>query len=135
MIAKSRADYWADLDRAIEAERALHGQKHLKDKAREPEVKETKVSRTCPLLASCTSNAKAIRTITRHFWQDARERTDARRLTAWGKAIYERRKETVDEGQTPPIAPRLTTQLKNSQSSKTKPAEIIDGFVSGLSSP
>ncbi len=25
MIARSRADYWADLDRAIDAERALHG--------------------------------------------------------------------------------------------------------------
>ncbi|MGO7668175.1 IS5/IS1182 family transposase, partial [Rhizobium ruizarguesonis] len=48
MIEKSRYDYWADLDRAIEAERALHGQKHLKEKEREPEVKETKVSRTDP---------------------------------------------------------------------------------------
>src|SRR5690242_7651288 len=48
MIAKSRADYWTDLDRAIEAERALHGQKPLKEKEREPAVKETKVSRTDP---------------------------------------------------------------------------------------
>jgi hypothetical protein len=241
MVAKSRADYWADLDRAIDAERALHGQKPLKEKARQPAEKETKVSRTdpqagymvregkpkgffyldhrtvdaahaiitdthatavvhdstvylsrldrqierfdfhvgavgldagyatpgiakgleerhirgvtgyrnptppkpsmmrknafayeperdgyrcpqgqllayattdrtgyrhyksdpaicrdCPLRASCTSNAKAQRTITRHVWQDARERNDANRLTAWGKAIYRRRKETVE---------------------------------------
>ena len=34
--------------------------------------------------------------ITRHVWQDARERNDANRLTAWGKAIYRRRKETVE---------------------------------------
>ncbi len=241
-VAKSRADYWADLDRAIEAERKLHGQKPLKEKDREPKVKETKVSRTdpdagymvregkpkgffyldhrtvdgrlgivtdtfatpanvhdsivylsrldrqrkrfdfevaavgldagyatagiargleerdilgvtgyrrptsprpgimrksvfayedeadgyrcpqgqmlsyattdrngykhyrsdpdicrsCPLLASCTSNAKAERTITRHVWQESRERTDAHRLTAWGKAVYKRRKETVE---------------------------------------
>ena len=54
------------------------------------------ICRTCPLLASCTANAKAIRTITRHVWQDARERTDAHRLTSWGKAIYKRRKETVE---------------------------------------
>lgn len=54
------------------------------------------VCRTCPLLASCTTNAKAQRTITRHVWQDARERTDAHRLTPWGKAIYKRRKETVE---------------------------------------
>lgn len=39
------------------------------------------IRRTCPLLASCTANAKAERTITRRVWQDARERTDARRLT------------------------------------------------------
>lgn len=48
MLAKSRADYWADLDRAIEMERMAHGQKSLKEKEREPEVKETKVSRTDP---------------------------------------------------------------------------------------
>src|SRR5690606_25913853 len=33
---------------AIEAERAMHGQKPLKEKEREPVVKETKVSRTDP---------------------------------------------------------------------------------------
>ena len=242
MVAKSRADYWADLDRAIDAERALQGQKPLRQQSREPALKQTRISRTdpdagymvregkpkgffyldhrtvdgrlgiitdthatpanvhdsivylgrldrqrerfgfavgavgldagyatagiakgleerdilgvtgyrtptpprpgmmrksrfayepeqdgyrcpegqllpyattdrggykhyrsdpaicraCPLLASCTSNAKAIRIITRHVWQDARERTDAHRLTPWGKAIYKRRKETVE---------------------------------------
>lgn len=54
------------------------------------------ICKTCPLLASCTTNAQAQRTITRHVWQDARERTDAHRLTPWGKAIYKRRKETVE---------------------------------------
>lgn len=241
-IEKSRADYWSDLDRAIEAERKLHGQKPLKEKTREAAVKETKISRTdpdsgymvrdgkpkgffyldhrtvdgrlgiitdtfatpanvhdsivylgrldrqrerfgfevtatgldagyatagiakgleerdilgvtgyrrpqapkpgmmrksafayeeqadgyrcpegqlltyattdrngykhyrsdpricrtCPLLASCTSNAKAERILTRHVWQESRERTDAHRLTSWGKAVYKRRKETVE---------------------------------------
>jgi hypothetical protein len=42
------------------------------------------ICKTCPLLASRTTNAKSIRTITRHVWQDARERTDANRLTPWG---------------------------------------------------
>ncbi len=46
--------------------------------------------RSCPLLASCTSNAKHQKTVTRHVWQDARERTDAHRLTDWGKALYKR---------------------------------------------
>jgi transposase len=52
--------------------------------------------RSCPLLASCTTNAKAERTITRHVWQEALERTDAHRLTDWGKRLYKRRKETVE---------------------------------------
>lgn len=54
------------------------------------------ICRDCPLLASCTTNAKAQRTIIRHVWADAKERTDANRLTAWGKAVYRRRKETVE---------------------------------------
>lgn len=54
------------------------------------------VCRTCPLLASCTSSANATRIITRHVWQDERERADQLRLTTWGKAIYRRRKETVE---------------------------------------
>src|SRR5690606_25688970 len=54
------------------------------------------VCRQCPLLASCTSGANAVRLITRHVWQDERERSDRLRLTAWGKAIYARRKETVE---------------------------------------
>ncbi|WP_048880772.1 transposase, partial [Acidocella aminolytica] len=45
------------------------------------------ICRNCPLLASCTANANAERSITRHVWRDARERTDANRLTSWGKAI------------------------------------------------
>ena len=39
------------------------------------------ICRTCPLLASCTTSAKAQRTITRHVWAESRERTDAHRLT------------------------------------------------------
>lgn len=54
------------------------------------------ICRDCPLLASCTTSANATRLITRHVWQDARERNDANRHTAWGKAIYRRRKETVE---------------------------------------
>lgn len=52
--------------------------------------------RGCPLLASCTTNAKAQKTVTRHVWADARDRVDAHRLTDWGKALYKRRKETVE---------------------------------------
>ena len=57
---------------------------------------DPEICRDCPLLTSCTSSANATRLITRHVWQDARERNDANRLTQWGKVIYRRRKETVD---------------------------------------
>lgn len=52
--------------------------------------------RNCPLLASCTANANNQKTVTRHVWQDARERADAHRLSDWGKALYKRRQETVE---------------------------------------
>src|SRR5690606_18922096 len=48
VVAKSRADYWDDLDAAINEDRAAHGKKPLKEKERQPAEKETKVSRTDP---------------------------------------------------------------------------------------
>ncbi len=48
VVAKSRADYWNALDAAIDADRAAHGKPPQKPKEREPEEKETKVSRTDP---------------------------------------------------------------------------------------
>ena len=54
------------------------------------------ICRTCPLLASCTSSRNATRVITRHLWQDQREKVDGHRLTDWGKRLYKRRKETVE---------------------------------------
>lgn len=65
-----------------------HGYRHYKS--------NPAICRQCPLLASCTSAAKPQRVITRHVWQDARERCDSHRLTPWGKAVYKRRKETVE---------------------------------------
>ena len=52
--------------------------------------------RDCDLLSSCTTARNPQRVITRHVWQDARDRSDALRLTPQGKAIYKRRKETVE---------------------------------------
>ncbi len=52
--------------------------------------------RACPLLASCTSSANATKVVTRHVWQEAKDRIGANRLTPWGKRVYERRKETVE---------------------------------------
>lgn len=54
------------------------------------------ICRSCPLLASCTSSRNTTKTVTRHVWQEAKERIDANRLTPWGKSLYKRRKETVE---------------------------------------
>ena len=54
------------------------------------------ICRTCPLLGSCTSSSNATRVITRHVWQEARQKADSYRHTPWGKRIYKRRKETVE---------------------------------------
>lgn len=52
--------------------------------------------RTCQLLGQCTSNAQAVKSVFRHVWEDYKERVDSHRLTQKGKAIYKRRKETVE---------------------------------------
>lgn len=52
--------------------------------------------RSCPLLASCTSSANAVKVVTRHVWQDAKDHVELNRLTPWGKRLYGRRKETVE---------------------------------------
>lgn len=96
MVAKSKFVYEPETDgyRCPEGQLLTYattdrnGNKHYRS--------DPSVCRDCPLLASCTSNSKAERTITRHVWADARERTDANRKTARGKAVHKRRKETVE---------------------------------------
>lgn len=51
---------------------------------------------TCPSLKRCTRNAKHVKSITRHVWQDSKERVNTQRLTDRGKAVYQRRKETIE---------------------------------------
>lgn len=52
--------------------------------------------RGCPVLMKCTQNKKHVKTVTRHIWEESKERIDAHRLTTHGKAVYKRRKETVE---------------------------------------
>lgn len=52
--------------------------------------------RICPLRHRCTASANATKVVVRHVWEEAKERVDARRLIAWGKRVYARRKETVE---------------------------------------
>jgi transposase len=57
---------------------------------------DPQICRRCPVRPQCTQSANAVKVVVRHVWERAKERVDARRLTAWGKRIYARRKETVE---------------------------------------
>lgn len=50
----------------------------------------------CEQRQRCTRSANHTKVVTRHVWEDAKEKVDARRLTDWGKRVYKRRKETVE---------------------------------------
>lgn len=52
--------------------------------------------RDCPMRGQCTQSAAGVKVITRHVWEDFKEAVAAHRLTDAGKAIYKRRKETVE---------------------------------------
>lgn len=52
--------------------------------------------KNCPLLMQCTRSAGHQKVLTRHVWEDARERIDAHRKTDAGWKIYARRKQTVE---------------------------------------
>lgn len=54
------------------------------------------VCRHCEYLERCTKNAKHQKTVTRHVWEDSKNRTSQNRLSQEGKQIYKRRKETVE---------------------------------------
>lgn len=57
---------------------------------------EPSLCQDCPLLMQCTRSRNHVKVITRHVWQDAKERVDAHRKTPAGAKIYARRKETVE---------------------------------------
>ena len=54
------------------------------------------ICKQCPDRNQCTANANHVKTVTRHVWESSKERMTEHRLSAKGKAIYARRKETVE---------------------------------------
>jgi transposase len=50
----------------------------------------------CPVRSKCTQSRNAQKVMTRHVWEDDKERVDQNRVTPWGKALYRRRCETVE---------------------------------------
>ncbi|MDL2260092.1 IS1182 family transposase, partial [Deltaproteobacteria bacterium OttesenSCG-928-K17] len=57
---------------------------------------DPKVCRDCELRGQCTQSRNMVKIITRHIWQDSKEAINDNRYEARGKAIYSRRKETVE---------------------------------------
>ncbi len=54
------------------------------------------ICKECPLLSACTQSANHTKVITRHIWQESKDRIDLHRLSEEGREIYQRRKETVE---------------------------------------
>lgn len=54
------------------------------------------ICRECKLLPQCTASRNHTKILTRHVWQDYKEEVNAHRYEDKGKAIYKRRKETVE---------------------------------------
>ena len=50
----------------------------------------------CPVREKCTRSKTAIKVLTRHVWEEGKDRMNEIRLSAQGKKIYARRKETVE---------------------------------------
>jgi transposase len=57
---------------------------------------DRRICRDCRLRQQCTRSRTATKIVTRHVWQDSRDRIDQHRLEPHGKRIYKRRKETVE---------------------------------------
>lgn len=57
---------------------------------------DLQICSTCPLRSQCTKSANCTKVITRHIWQDSKDRINSHRYTEKGKNIYSRRKETVE---------------------------------------
>lgn len=50
----------------------------------------------CPVRLKCTQSKNMTKVVTRHVWEDAKDRMNERRLSVQGKRLYARRKETVE---------------------------------------
>lgn len=51
---------------------------------------------SCPLLSQCTSSKNHKKVITRHVWEESKEKVRENRLSPEGKLLYKKRKETVE---------------------------------------
>lgn len=50
----------------------------------------------CSYMSQCTQSKNKTKIITRHVWQNSKDRVDSHRLSKGGKSLYSHRKETVE---------------------------------------
>lgn len=77
------------------AKRKLHYRTTTRDGYHEYASDPT-ICKTCELRSQCTKSANHTKIITRHIWEEFKEEITQNRYTQRGKAIYKRRKETVE---------------------------------------
>jgi transposase len=52
--------------------------------------------KNCPFLAQCTTSKSHKKVLTRHVWEQSKEKVRVNRLSSEGKLIYKKRKETIE---------------------------------------
>ncbi|WP_078593670.1 IS1182 family transposase [Evansella clarkii] len=52
--------------------------------------------RVCPFLSKCTSSRNHKKVMTRHVWEESKEKVRENRLSPEGKLLYKKRKETIE---------------------------------------
>ncbi len=57
---------------------------------------DPKLCQDCPWLQSCTRSANRRKVVTRHVWEDSKEKMRENRLSRSGKQLYRKRKETIE---------------------------------------
>ena len=54
------------------------------------------VCRSCELRGQCTASKNCVKVVTRHIWHEYKGEVNSHRYEDYGKAVYKRRKETVE---------------------------------------
>lgn len=51
---------------------------------------------SCPMVEKCTQSQNKRKVVTRHIWEDSKEKVRLNRLSKSGKQLYRKRKETIE---------------------------------------
>jgi hypothetical protein len=57
---------------------------------------DSKKCQNCPLLSQCTRSKNKVKVVTRHVWEEFKEKVRSNRLSKSGKVLYKFRKEKIE---------------------------------------